>query len=151
MRARAGFTILEVVVVMLLLAVATALTMPALRSGDRADEITLAGRQIEELFGLARDSARASGMPVTLTFDSATATAWLLAGATPAATDAESALQNALQLELPPPLRLQLSSARATFSFSPSGAVFGDSLVLVHGSRTILLTVDPWTGDVIAQ
>lgn len=80
---RAGFTIIEVVVVMLILAVATAITIPALLPPPADDDLTAATRKIDMLFGIARDSAARSGGYVTVMIDSATGGVWLLSDADP--------------------------------------------------------------------
>lgn len=169
MKARGGFTLIEVVVVLLIIAVATAVTLPALLPPRQDDDLTDATGRIEGLFRLARDSAARSGMPVVVVIDSATADAWLyperdadddVASHTtsssrplraPGALGRRDAARAAAgeSLELPPSVRLELTSARARFVFRPAGATFGDTLGLRHGNTMRIITVDPWTGHAL--
>jgi type II secretion system protein H len=143
-RRRGGFTIIEVVVVLLIIAVATAVTVPALQRQRTDSDMDAALRVLDTLFRTARDSAVRAGVPVTLAIDSATLRVWLIA-------DGEDV---AAPLELPPlpaGVRLQLGATRATFAFSPGGAVFADSLMLRDAMRNLTITVDPWTGHVVLR
>lgn len=160
MRARRrGFTLIELVVVLLLIAVATAVTVPAFLDGEpRQTDLDAATERISLLFRLARDSAVHSGMPVTVSIDSITGTAWLVTGAD--AQDAATVSNvgrpaGALHvtpgesLALPMSVRLELASARARFRFSPGGAAFGDTIVLRTNTGARAITLDPWTGDAV--
>jgi prepilin-type N-terminal cleavage/methylation domain-containing protein len=159
--ARPGFTIIEVVVVMLILAVATAITIPALLPPPADDDLTVAAKKIDMLFGIARDSAARTGDNVTVMIDSATGGVWLLSDADPDSTFAPAAghagksgfgdpdARAGEPLDLPSSVRLELSKARAQFRFSATGAAFADSLVLRTPSGTHLVTIDPWNGHAI--
>jgi prepilin-type N-terminal cleavage/methylation domain-containing protein len=152
--ARGGFSLLEIVVVLLVLAVATAVAVPAFRSLDDDDRpaLDVAQRRVEALFRLARDSAVRSGVPVTVILDSATARVWIDARPRPGAPGAGSVAwtpDEGHDLELPPGVRLTLSTARARFTFTPRGTTFADTLVLHAGTASRALTLNPWTGDAI--
>lgn len=77
MTARRGFTAIELIVVLVILAVGTGLAVPAFRSWFQEDDLTVATHRIEALFQVARDSAIRSGLPVTVVIDSATGRVWL--------------------------------------------------------------------------
>lgn len=156
---RRGFTLVELVVVLLLIAVATAVTAPAfLDEEPRLDDIDAATQRVSLLFRLARDSAVHAGTPVTVSIDSITHTAWLVTGA-----DAESgaAASNVPRpagalhvtpgesLDLPASVRIEMARARARFRFMPGGAAFGDTIVLRTGAAVRSITVNPWTGDAV--
>jgi type II secretion system protein H len=160
MRARGGFTLVEVFVVLIILGAMAALAAPAFRAPREDDDLTYATHQIEGLLNVARDSAVHGSAPVTLVIDSATTRAWLVgtfrddttsaeAEADIHASDLLAGLQLGDPIQLPPSVRVQLSKTRARFTFGPSGAAYADSLELrsVMGNR--LITVDPWTGNVI--
>nr|ALS89977.1 type II transport protein GspH [uncultured bacterium] len=160
MRARAGFTLVEVFVVLIILGVMAAVAAPAFRTPPEEDDLTFATHQIEGLLKLARDSAVRGSTTVTLVIDSATTRAWLVgpfnenasesdAQAEIHASDLLAGLQLGDPIVLPPGVRVQLTKTRARFSFGPAGAAFADSLELrsVLGNR--LITINPWTGDVI--
>jgi general secretion pathway protein H len=144
-RARGGFTLVEVVVVLAILAVAAAVSVPALLARAEEPPIDAATRHFEMLFRLARDSALRSAAPVTVVIDSATARVWLTARGV-AADPPEGTV-----LELPPGVRVQLGAARARFRFDAGGGAMGDSITLRGATETRRLTLDPWRGDVVVR
>ena len=156
---RSGFTIIELIVVMVILAVMTSLAVPAFRSWVDEDDLTVATRRIDTLFRLARDSAVRSGTPMTVWIDSASARVWLVpvildsAATAPPVTRAGRSEVTALgageDIGFPASIHLQLSRARASFRFAPSGAVFADTLVLATAAASRRITLNPWTGDVV--
>ena len=89
--------------------------------------------------------------------DSTTSTVWLLGeNADTAAVDTarsrrpgEVTVTPGESLELPGGVEIELTRARARFRFASSGAVFADSLTLVTPSTRRLITLHPWTGDVV--
>jgi prepilin-type N-terminal cleavage/methylation domain-containing protein len=172
---RRGFTLVEVVVVLGILAVVAAVTVPAFLRDVEPDDMTRAERRIEALFRLARDSAIRGGVAVTVVVDSITGRVWLDVPPPPSVVDSlldhariagvgttglgarvrlggktrAEAVAVGESLELPPSIRLHLPRARARFTFSPGGSAFADSLVLFGRSDSVLVTVDPWTADAI--
>jgi type II secretion system protein H len=166
---RAGFTLVEIIVVLVIIAVATAFTLPAFLEPRAEDDMTAAARRIDALFRLARDSAVRGGVPITVAIDSATGVVWLVPEriATAAAHSApgsrltapttairsvrRDAADAGESLDLRPSVRLELSAARAGFLFTPGGAAFGDTLVLRTATRSLTITLDPWTGHAIAH
>jgi type IV fimbrial biogenesis protein FimT len=166
-RLRRGFTLLEVIVVMILLAVMGGIAVPAFRSLFVEDELTTATHRLEALFHLARDSAIRAGIPVTVLIDSVSNNIWLDSPARPVDTDTLAAAASlsgrtlsrttmstarpdtGQSLELPYGVSIALTRARARFTFAASGAAFADSLVLRSALGERLLTIHPWTGDVL--
>jgi prepilin-type N-terminal cleavage/methylation domain-containing protein len=167
-RNRAGFTLFEMIAVLIILSVATAVAVPAFRSLVETDDLNAATARVEALFRLARDSAIRGGLPVTVVIDSVSGSVWLDAPVPPPLDDTLTVEQRrrnartigrygsfvqadsaAETLELPRSVTLQLTRARASFTFAPSGAAFADSLLLRTSQGTRLLTVDRWTGDVL--
>lgn len=175
MRTRAGFTLLEIMAVLVIIAFASVLAVPAFRKFVDEDDMTKATRRIEALFRMARDSAVRSGMPVTVVIDSVSTKVWFDV-ATPVALDSAYApsgqptpanrsvtmgrgqrlggasadhIVPGQELGLPESVTLQITRARARFEFAPSGAAFPDTLFLrwTLGDRAI--TVHRWTGDVL--
>ena len=149
MRTRRGFTLIEITVVLFIIAIAAAVTVPAILDEPVQDDIVTAGRQLERLFRVARDSAHRSGTPVTLSIDSLTGMIWLAS-----AGDTATAMLTATSgftLPLPDGVRLQLTKPRAVFAFAPGGAVFADTVLLRTALVTRTITLDPWTGDAIVH
>lgn len=79
MRARraGGFTLIELVLVFTILAVGTAVAVPAFLGLVRQDDLTRATSTVRDLFRIARDSAIAGGAPVTVVVDSVSGLVWL--------------------------------------------------------------------------
>jgi prepilin-type N-terminal cleavage/methylation domain-containing protein len=172
---RRGFTLVEVVVVLGILALVAAFTVPAFLRDVEPDDMTRAERRVEALFRLARDSAIRGGVPVTVVIDSVSGRVWLDVPPSPSVIDSltdlatiagvgtigvgtrislggktrDEAVDVGESLELPQSIRLHLSRARARFTFSPGGSAFADSLVLFGRSDSVLVTVDPWTADAV--
>jgi prepilin-type N-terminal cleavage/methylation domain-containing protein len=170
--ARAGFTLIELMVVFGILALATAVAVPAFRSLLNEDDLTTATRRIEALFQLARDSAIRGGEPVTVVMDSVSGHVWLeaaavadpfaepVAGAAPFRPAAPSRMpasrfageiDEGESLELPGTVRIALGRARARFTFAPTGATFADTLVLHSSLGERHIALNRWTGDVLAR
>jgi prepilin-type N-terminal cleavage/methylation domain-containing protein len=163
MRGRRGFTLVEVVVVLIVLSVIAVAAVPAFLDSPQEDELTVATRRVEALFRLARDSAARGGRPVTVVIDSASGRVWLdVAGAGAGAAALPSLRVSTLRLRparqepgdelgLPAGVSLQLAAARARFTFAPTGAAMADSLLVMSPAGARLVTINPWTGDVVAH
>jgi len=149
---RRGFTLIEMVMVLLVLSAMAAVTVPSLLEAPRDDDMTTATRRIEALFRLARDSAARGGQRINVVIDSAKSRVWLDAPDTfvPVA-DRLTAAEGGEDLGLPSGVKLELTETRATFSFAPSGAAFADSLLLVSSLGSRVITIQPWTGDVLVR
>ena len=150
MRARAGFTLIELTVVLFIIAVAAAVTVPAILEEPVEADVVVAGKQLQKLFDIARDSAQRSAAPVMVSIDSLSGMVWVSSVADSASFGVASATEGFL-LELPASVRLQLTKARARFEFAPTGAVFGDTIMLRSTMETRTITIDPWTGHAIVH
>jgi prepilin-type N-terminal cleavage/methylation domain-containing protein len=159
-RVRRGFTLIEMVVVLLVLSAVAAITVPAFLDAPVEDDMTVATRRVDLLFRLARDSAARGGKRVTVVIDSATSRVWFdVPGVSDPAALAEAQLGRTArmtitpgeELELPSSVTLQLSTTRARFTYMPTGAVYGDTLWLTSSLGSRIITLHPWTGDVLVH
>jgi type II secretion system protein H len=134
---RRGFTLLEVMVVLLILSVLGVVAVPALQGPPREPALDEGAGRVEALFRMARNEAVRSGRAVTVVLDSTSALAWV---DTRDRVDGES-------LELPSGVTLELPRARASFTFHPGGGAEGDSVV-VRGPGDVIriVTVNRWSG-----
>lgn len=155
---RDGFTLVEIFVVLVILGVMASVAVAAFRTPPQETDLAIATHQIEAMMKLTRDSAVHASAPVTLVIDSATSRAWIVtsfpsesdeASSDIHASDLLAGLQLGEPIALPPGVRLELSKTRARFTFNAGGMAFADSVLLksVLGNR--LITIDPWTGNVI--
>ncbi len=120
-----------------LLAVVGAMAVPAFRPPPREAALEEGAGRVEALFRMARMEAVRQGATVTVVLDSASSRAWI---DTRNVTEGED-------LELPPGVRLEVGSARATWHFRPGGSASGDSVVVRSPSGGVrIVTLDPWTG-----
>jgi hypothetical protein len=110
----------------------------------------VAGKQLEKLFSVARDSAHRSGKPVLVSIDSVSGMIWLSSVADTSSLGVASAIPG-FNIALPQSVTLKLTKARARFEFAPTGAVFGDTIILRSTMVTRTITIDPWTGHAIVQ
>lgn len=170
-RGPAGFTLIEMVTVLLILASATALALPAFLRLAKEDDLTAAARTVQRLMRVARDSAIHGGVAVTVVIDSVTGYVWLdrapplgddlmsdlpLANRSADLPSAFAARDSSVEsfgtiLPLPASVQLTVPSARARFTFAPDGQAFAEHVELrsTLGVRTI--HIEPWTGDVVVR
>ena len=175
---QSGFTLIEVVVALFIVSLAVAVAVPAYRSLGEVDDLTRATRRVETLFRLARDSAIRSGLPVTVVIDSVDGLVWIdtrepLGLSSPEVREAlaypdyapepsilsavvrgqneDGFLEAGSPIGLPGTIRMELPRARARFTFEPTGAALADTLLLSGPFATRVVSVDPWTGDVIVR
>src|SRR5688500_5048950 len=140
---RRGFTLIEMIVVLIVIAVTAGLTAPAMlrMAGVQADEGETG--PLAALLRAARREPLERGPVVTVIVDPKAASY---------RADTSSArgagLLSGGELTLDPGVTLESDSLRVRFTFRPDGSVFGDTLT-VHGRWTSSrLSVDRWTGAI---
>lgn len=139
MIARSGFTLVEVVVVLLILGTVTAVTVPAFRDAPPSSGVHRGVDEVRRLLDRSRATARANGHAVTLTIDPQSGRWWL---DRPRLTG---------RLDLPRDVALWSDAPRSRFLFAAGGASSASRFAVQGGGRTIPIVVDPFTGQVDAR
>ena len=140
---RHGFTLIEMIVVLIVIAVTAGLVAPAMlrMTGTPADASDAA--PISALLRGARRQALESGSVVTLILDPKDARY-----RADTSGPRGAGLLSEGELTLDPGITLESDSLRVRFTFRPDGSVFGDTLT-VHGRWTSSrISVDRWTGAI---
>lgn len=140
-RATAGFTLAELLAVLLLVGIAAAVAAPAFRPPGRS--AAGAAEALRGVYAAARDDAAVRGELVTVSL--ATATGEYAVTAESADGDVDTLRAGALPL--PPEGRIvgeRSGAARAVFS--PLGRARADRVAIVHGEVRHEISVDAWTG-----
>jgi prepilin-type N-terminal cleavage/methylation domain-containing protein len=141
-RGRDGFTLIEMIVVLIVIAVTAGLTAPAImRMGAPADEGETA--PLTALLRAARRQALEGGAVVTVIVDPEDARYRAdTAGPRGAGLLSEGALT------LDEGVTLESDSLRVRFTFRPDGSVFGDTLTVRGRWSASRVSVDRWTGAI---
>ena len=139
-RARAGFTLIEIVVVLAILAVATALVLPAVGRGSAAVQLRSEAGRVAALLRRGRLEAVTRRQPTRVTLDPARNTIALTAG------NPERPLK---ELALPAGLRVKVATGGESLGFSSRG-ITREARWLVEAAdgRRLQVDVDGITGRV---
>lgn len=140
--AREGFTLVEMMVVILILAIVSAVTIPAFRwSTD--DKLANAAGVITNLMQRSRQTAVERGQSVALVVDAEHARYWAVVQTT---GNADSVVSYGA-IDMSPGATLTSDAPRSRYVFDPSGSASGPPLVVKVDSRATVVTLDRWTGD----
>ena len=142
---RAGFTLVEMIVVIAILAIVSAVTLPSFRS-DNDDAITAGSKKLTDFMGRARQASIERGEAVTLIVEPASAHYWVMASAA-----AGDSLLSSGSFEMPTDATLIAPQPRLRYTFLPSGRASGEPLTLRLGAHATVISVDRWTGDARAE
>jgi len=143
-RARqSGFTLLELVVVLLLISVAIGVTVPALsrlRGDDGAAEVA---QEVARLFSRARMAAADRGVAVRVALEAPSGRYTVVMGGF-----GEDSVAQVASGMLPVPHGMALDIARpiAVFTFHPLGLAEGDTVRIVGADGEVRVVLDPWSG-----
>ena len=142
-RQRAGFTLIEMIVVLIIIAVLAGLTAPAMARMvsphlDDGDALPVAA-----LFRSARREAVERGLVVSVTLDAANARY-----RADSAGVRGTGLLSEGTLELDEGVSLETESLRVFFTFRPDGSVFGDTITVRSRWSTSRVSIDRWTGAI---
>lgn len=144
MKARAGLTLVEILVVLLILGVTAAVAAPGLArlTGSDAER---AARRLGAVYRRARDAATVHTTTAAVRVDFATASylATLERGPAlaPDTLDAGILPLGAARLE-------GGRGGRAVATFDPLGRAWSDSLAVIEGDARYDVTVDLWTAEI---
>ncbi len=148
MNARRGFTLLELLVVLVLLAITAAAAVPAfLDGGTDAPEKRLATALADALVH-TRDAARTSGAAAELVLAPSDGRYWVTqrdsasAGVLPMSAGVVIAPSNAGDAT-----PRAGSTDRVTLRFDPTGPA-SPAEITVRGARSLTVRVEPWTGEI---
>jgi len=137
------------IVVLAVIGVMVTAVSPALPARhEPADGATGAARQLTQLLRRARATAAERGAVVSVVLDPARARVWVAieraggAGAAPLAEDS---------LAVGAGVVLEAATPRVTYTFAPTGEAFGDPVLVRDVARSVLVLVDPWTGEPRAE
>lgn len=140
MRGRAGFTLIEIVVVLAILAVATALVLPSVGRGTESAQLRSQAGRIAAVLREARLQAVTQRHATRVSLDRARNTVTLTAG------DPDRPLR---ELSVPAGVRVSVATGGETLAFSSRGMTRETRwLVEAAGGRRLAIDVDAVTGRV---
>jgi general secretion pathway protein H len=136
-----GFTSLELLVVLAILALATVLVMPL--GGQRNSNLSLRSAALDLAAHLraTRAAAIRGNVEKTFTFDVAARQYWV------DGQEPRHRLADHLVLEIVIPSVEQIGSAAGRFRFYPDGSASGGQITLRQGSTAAVVAVDWLTGN----
>jgi general secretion pathway protein H len=138
MNSRRGFTLLELAVVLVIMALALAVTAPAIASWRSPRPLDAALASFVAALHLARERAVSTGTQAVFVTDPVTARFWL----TPRDTSFVLALPEGCAL---------LGPARTVMFFAAEGPAHGTLPSVVCGGESARVDVDPLTGSIHAE
>jgi prepilin-type N-terminal cleavage/methylation domain-containing protein len=140
MRSRRGYTLWELTMVLLVLAIAATLAVPAFSDFGRSPEPTGA----DAMLGLLKDARKAAidfNANVTLRLDPET-----LRYELDTSSVSGYGVLAAGTLDLGLAHTLVTGQPRLQYVFRPTGAAFGDTVVVRGGAQPLTIRIDPWSG-----
>jgi prepilin-type N-terminal cleavage/methylation domain-containing protein len=143
LRGRTGFTLLEMVLVLLIMGIVFAMVIPSIGTLGRDPEEGQSWKQLADLLRSSRVLALENGVTVKLVLDPVTGNYRV------DSTGARGAgLVEEGQLDVGLNMTIIADSTRAKFSFRPDGSAFSDSLIMRASGYATKVSVDPFTGEV---
>ena len=135
---RAGFTLIELMIVLIVLAITAAAATPAFLGERRMSPERRAATSLVEVLVTARDAARERGTPATLVLAPSDGRYWIVNG--------DSTRTGMLALDAGIHL-IGTTSDRMECRFEPAGPATACAIT-VHGVRDVSVHVDGWSGEI---
>ncbi len=143
---RRGFTLAEMIVVLVILGITAAAVVPAFTRALDDDPVTAASRDLERILLAARGTALARGVPIRVAFVPESGRYWVYEEV----GDTRTALDSGA-VALAAGTRLWSAAVRPAIRFSPLGVADGDSLLVLGAAGARAIVVARWTGEVHAE
>ena len=136
-----GVTLLELLVVLVVVALATVVVVPMFATGTTAGQIRALSREVASGLNLARSTAIRTGAEVAFVVD-VQAPSYRVGDASPTRLPAD------IVLDLKAARAHQIDGARAAILFYPDGSTTGGRVRLERGAIAVSVLVDWMTGRV---
>jgi prepilin-type N-terminal cleavage/methylation domain-containing protein len=140
---RRAFTLVEVVIVLAIIGVLAAVTAPAFVGPRVADEPAATAAELRRVIERARSTALARAAVVTVTIEPRT-TRYRVELERP--DERELVADSAIGVM--PGTTLVATSPRLRLRIEPSGATWGDSIVVTADGRAAIVAADRWSGEI---
>ena len=142
----AGFTLVEVIIVLAIMGIIGAVTAPSLVRLGRQDELTASAGEVARVLRSARMAALERAVPVSVIIEPA-ARKYLVKTE---ADDGQLTLAEGT-MALPPGVTLLSERPRVRFAFTRLGSAAPESLMVTGGGGAAVVGVERWSGEVYVR
>ena len=151
-----GFTLVEILVVMMLISLVTAFTLPAIRTSLFSDQLKKTARRLVGFVTEVSQDAMRNQSEYSLNFDMEQNRVWATPGATPNKQDEQSEKSREIKLEVPESVRVvdvasihggKFSQGKATLFLSKKGYIDKTAIHLrSDDGRDMTIILSPFLG-----